>query len=52
MLKNMGRSGYEDGSLTNRLHIYKGLLGTMIDFKSIKAPKYFGSSGGESLHIC
>ena len=51
VLKNMGNSGCNDGSLTNRLHIYKGLLG-MIDFKSIKAPKYFGSSGGESLHIC
>lgn len=44
-------SGYSDGSLTNRLHIYKGFLG-MTDFKSIKAPKYFGSSGDDSLHIC
>lgn len=51
MLKNMASSGYSDGSFTNWLHIYKGLLG-MIDFKSIKAPKYFGSSGGESFHIC
>lgn len=39
-------SGYSDGSLTNRLCTYKGLLG-MVDFKNIKAPKYFGNSGGQ-----
>lgn len=50
-LKDMGSSGYNDGSLTNRLHTYRDLLG-MIDFKSIKPPEYFGSSVCESLHVC
>lgn len=51
VVKIMGSSGYSDGSLTNRLHIYKPLLG-MIDLKSIKASKYFGSSGDDRSHIC
>jgi len=51
MFKIMGGSGYGDGNLINRLHNYKGFL-SMIDFKSIKAPKYFSSSGDDSLHIC
>lgn len=50
VLRIMGSSGYSDGSLTNRLCTYKGLLG-MIEFKNIKAPKYFGNSGDESLHM-
>lgn len=38
VLKNMGNSGYSGASLTDRLRIYYDW------FKSIKAPKYFGSS--------
>lgn len=50
VLKNMGVQATVT-SLTNRLHIYRD-LSSMIDFKSIKAPEYFGSSGCESLHVC
>lgn len=51
VLKNTGHSGYDDWRLTNRLYNYEGLLG-MMDFKSIKTPKYFDSSRGENLHVC